>query len=128
MKEIFQHACVTPICISCLVFAFPAVIHLVQSAIGWQKEAVDQQGRHHRKNQLRNDDLPCVIKEIQPVPDQKTEHINIQVIDQLVDQAHDQRQVDIVLIVVLGADAVEIADVDKQQRIKAKRTAVEQIQ
>ena len=34
MKEIFQHACVTPICISCLVFAFPAVIHLVQSAIG----------------------------------------------------------------------------------------------
>ena len=58
MKEIFQHAYVTPICISCLVFAFPAVIHLVQSAIGWQKEAVDQQGRHHRKNQLRNDDLP----------------------------------------------------------------------
>ena len=29
---------------------------------------------------------------------------------------------------IAWADAVEIADVDKQQRIKAKRTAVEQIQ
>ena len=86
-------------------------------------------GRSDRsKDQLRDDDLLCIIKEVQTVADQKTENVNIQVIDQLIDQAHQQRQVDVILIIILGTDSIEIADIDKQQGIKAKWPAIKKIQ
>ena len=111
-----------------LIFPFPPIVQLIQSPVCRQEEAINKQRCYNCEDQLWYDDFLCVIKKIQPVADQKTEHVNIQVVDQFIDQTHDQRQIDIVLIVILGADAVEIADVDEQQCIKTEGAAEKQIQ
>ena len=56
------------------------------------------------------------------------EHINIQAVPQSVDNAEYQRQRDIVLIIILGEYSVDISDVNINQGIKPKGSAVEQVQ
>jgi len=100
----------------------------LQLSVDKQKETVDQQCGYCGKNNFRYHDLLKIVKEIQSGPYQETEHIYIHVISQIIGNAQNQRQGNIILIIIFGENTVKIPCINKKQGIKSKWPAVKQIQ
>lgn len=71
--------------------------------------------------------MQSIVRKIQLQSDQEAEHIDVDVVNQQIKDAHEHRQCDVLFVVEAAEEAVDVSDQDENEAVEAEGTGVEKV-